>query len=190
MQAIVAAIIACIFAVTGTSPVLAQTQEQLEAFISKVVEEVIEAPLPPGVAEIKDVLENLPQLTQAGLLFWLDERIQNAIIEDDWDKVDRYQAFRTCLQPENRDCSRVQQLQAAGAWRGSDEPAVAGEGDDALIGGQGSDTLQGGQGSDTLQGGDNSACSEGARYNYDRCKAGGNSEAQCSYEYQLNLSRC
>jgi hypothetical protein len=180
-------ILLSVICVLAAVPAFGQSREELEAFMESVADQAAGAVLPPGVDDMVAALQASPEGTRIGLILWLDSRIRAAADDFDFDRMDRYQAFRTCLDTQGADCSLLRNLQATGAWQ---ESPIVGGGDDTLEGGQGDDTLEGGGGDDTLIGGQMSACHESAAYNYERCKAGGNSEAQCSYERGLNLSQC
>jgi hypothetical protein len=158
-----AGIVVSAICVLASLPAWGQSRDELETFIESVAGQAAGAVLPPGVDDIVAALQASPEASRVTLIVWLDSRIRNAAEEGDFDRVDRYQAFRTCLDTRGADCSLLRQLQNTGAWQGKGEPAATDE---------------------------EGACLEGVRYNYDRCKAGGTSEEQCSYERSVNLSRC
>ncbi len=113
-----------VLAMDTTSAVHATTQDQWKNFIEMVAAGGSAAAttaagewLPPGVSDVAGALENSPDVVKTGLIFWLNSRIQTAEIADDWNRVDRYQAFLACISP-NKDCSKVHDLTPV---RGSDD---------------------------------------------------------------------
>jgi hypothetical protein len=126
---LVAALLVAAFALAAlaVTSVRAQTVEQVKIFVSTVVDEAMGAALPPGVDEIVDVIENSPELIEGGLKVWLNGKMAETTMaaleaEERGDqaehdrlmvKVDRYAAFLTCL---TGDCTKLNQLKAAGAW--------------------------------------------------------------------------
>jgi hypothetical protein len=103
--------------------------EQFKIFIQSVAEQAYNEArgLPPGVDEMLDVLENSPDLVKGGLTFWLNQKVADTTAlalqaEENGDqaesdrlmaRVDRYQAFFTCI---NGDCTALNQLKASGNW--------------------------------------------------------------------------
>lgn len=67
--------------------------------------------LPSGVGDVVSALNASPDIVQAGLIVWLNKRMQQAMIENENDtiKVNRYQAFLDCVSPKH-DCARARAL--------------------------------------------------------------------------------
>ena len=64
--------------------------------------------LPPGVSDVVSVLNASPDVIKTGLIVWLNKKMQQAAIDDDMRRLDRYQAFQTCL--TKHDCARMRAM--------------------------------------------------------------------------------
>ena len=81
----------------------------LSAAGSVVVGEV----LPPGVGDVVSALIASPAVIKTGLILWLNKKMQQAAIDDDMRRLDRYQAFQTCL--TKNDCVKMRAITSVGA---------------------------------------------------------------------------
>jgi hypothetical protein len=93
-------------------------KEQIIAFIDAAISTGAAEGLPPAVGDIVNLLRASPDIAKQALREVLKRKMTDAIMDDDWDRVDRIQAFSSCLEG---DCGRLEQLQAT--WRPSDPPA-------------------------------------------------------------------
>jgi hypothetical protein len=96
-------------------------KQQIIAFIDAAASTAAGEALPPGAMDIVNVLRASPDIVKQGLREVLKQRTTAAILDDDWDRVDRLQAFSSCLEG---DCARLDQLRAT--WKPG-EPAVGAE---------------------------------------------------------------
>ena len=57
-------------------------------------------------------LKATPGVTKAALIFWLQGRMRDAVNNDEWQKLDRYQAFFSCLSADEGEdgCHRLGHL--------------------------------------------------------------------------------
>jgi hypothetical protein len=116
MSAVLAMLVVVLAA--GFSPrASAATESEWQVYIEAVAQganasanvAVGELFLPPGVGDVVNGLVAAPDVVKTGLKFWLQAKMQRAILDDDMAALDRYQAFYSCLAAE-RDCARVAQL--------------------------------------------------------------------------------
>ena len=84
-------------------------KEQIIAFIDAAVSTAAGEKLPPGMMDIVNLLRASPDIAKQALREVLKKKMTDAIIDDDWERVDRIQAFSSCLEG---DCSRLEQLRA------------------------------------------------------------------------------
>jgi len=98
-------------------------KEQILAFIDAAASTAAAEFLPPGMGDIVSLMRNSPDIVKQGLREVLKKKMADAILDDDWDRVDRIHAFSSCLEG---DCARLKQLQAN--WKPAQEsvppPAV------------------------------------------------------------------
>jgi hypothetical protein len=100
----------------GTAPSLhAATQRDWETYIDAVAAGLSAAAnvavgevLPPGVGDVVSALNASPDIVKVALIQWLHAKMQRAAIDDDMSRLDRYQAFLTCL--TNHDCAKVRAI--------------------------------------------------------------------------------
>lgn len=112
LRLVAAPLLACVLSVAA-----AQDESQWRTFIDQVAEgtgQAVEAAigelLPPGVDDVAAALMESPDIVKTGLQLWLQGKMRDAALAEDWNRLDRYQAFHSCL--ATGDCGRVQQLTA------------------------------------------------------------------------------
>ncbi|MBI5674307.1 MAG: PASTA domain-containing protein [Nitrospirae bacterium] len=79
----------------------APTLEQLKEGIQTALEQAAGEALPPGVGDLVSAAKASPDVTKRALTAWLDQKIQKAVLDGNWDKVGRYQKFRDSIATGN-----------------------------------------------------------------------------------------
>jgi hypothetical protein len=67
--------------------------------------------LPGPTSDAAQLLVSMPDASKAGLELWLNRKMSDAAAQNDWNRMDRYQAFLSCV--ANNDCAKVRELTAA-----------------------------------------------------------------------------
>lgn len=86
------------------------TQQGLQTIIENLVLETLPSPIGDAV----NAIANSPQIARAGLLVWIQRRINDAATRQQWDEWDRLQSVKQCLQG---DCADLRALEARLAAR-------------------------------------------------------------------------
>ncbi len=79
--------------------------------LQSFIENVVLSRLPDPVGDVVNVVRSAPEITKKGTLLWLNRKMVNAASRGDFELVDRYQAFFSCLATD--DCEALRRLQIA-----------------------------------------------------------------------------
>ena len=74
------------------------------------IENFVLTRLPDPIGDAVVVVKSSPDLYKASTLIWLKKKMEAAIYDDDMTRLDRYQAFYSCLGTE--DCDALHELQS------------------------------------------------------------------------------
>jgi hypothetical protein len=62
-----------------------------------VIENVVLDQLPGPTGDLVNAVRAMPSTTKTGLILWLNRKMANAAVVEDWRRHDRYLAFYTCV---------------------------------------------------------------------------------------------
>jgi hypothetical protein len=82
-----------------------------EAGLQSFIENAVLSRVPDPTGDAVNVVRAAPELVKKGTLVWLQRKMTDASIKDDMERVDRYQAFYSCLATD--DCQALRKLQSA-----------------------------------------------------------------------------
>jgi len=95
-----------------------------EAGLQSFIENAVLSRVPDPTGDVVNVVRAAPELVKKGTLVWLKRKMTDASIKDDMERVDRYQAFYSCLATD--DCQALRKLQSATIPPAGDIPNIAG----------------------------------------------------------------
>lgn len=102
-----------IFVLSFTTIEAAALEVDTESGLQSLIENIVLGRIPDPVGDIVNTVRAAPQGIKAGTLMWLKRKMSDAVMDDDMARLDRYQAFYSCL--ATGDCADLQKLQLSRA---------------------------------------------------------------------------